>query len=248
MKKNRIKAVRTRNFIEVERVCDSAYRMKRPLVLVGERGFGKSLALEAYKESNETSKLKIILIDVALVGATPKKLISSILEATGNYKAGTIDKQLKLIRENLIRSDSLLILDEVSAMRGRDITILKDIMTALRDITGIVLAGTPYFWKNLNRGTRNDQHLYGETMDRMFFIDNRLYPPKEDEVLAIFKANGLSAQEIAIVSGKSDNPVFNERFDWHQKPTYRGVADAIELILDARNTKKKDSNFLKPVA
>ncbi len=249
MKKNEIKAIRTRNFIEVERVCDAAYRMKRPLIIVGERGYGKSLALEKYKKANETAKKKIILIDVAMTGATPKKLISAILEATGNYKAGTMEKQLKMIKENLLRTETLLLLDEVSAMKGRDITVLKDIMSALRDIAGIVVAGTPYFWKNINRGTRNDQHLYGETLDRMFFIENKLYPPKEDEAIAIFKANGLTDKEIEIVSGKSDKPIYNERFDWHQKPTYRGIIDVIDLVLDARKVgiEDKDENYLKPV-
>ena len=213
--------VETNNYRAVQNICRMAHQVKSAMLIEGEGGYGKSFALKQFKEQN--ADIKVYYIDISLTGNTSKRVVSEIMKLTGDYKAGTIQKQLVEIRKRLSRENALIILDEVSSLQGYHVTVLKDIMTALDEVCGIVLSGTHYFMKNLNRGADRNRHLYNETRDRIFMHEKILTAPTSADAKAIFQANGLTSEQIKLVTGTG-------RFSWERKRTYRGIRDAIRLV------------------
>ena len=213
--------VETDNYKGVHKICKMARSVKSAMLIEGEGGYGKSFALKKFKELNP--KIKVYYVDISLTGNTSKRVVSEIMKLTGDYKAGTIQKQLIEIRKRLSRENALVILDEVSSLQGYHVTVLKDIMTALDEVCGIVLSGTHYFMKNLNRGANRNRHLYNETRDRIFMHEKILTAPTDAEALLIFQANGLNDEQIKTVTGEG-------KYTWEHKRTYRGIRDAIRLV------------------
>lgn len=220
--------VPTSNLKKIWETCERAYALKKPMAVVGEGGLGKTFALEKYKLHIEASKrFRVVYFDASMV-KTNKQFIAGLMHALDCHKPGTMAAQLRMMRESIIKKDLLICIDEVSSMEGHNITIIKDVMTAFKDLCGIVFAGTPYFMNNLNRGAIRDRHLFSETRDRLFMLPEQLNRPTADEAMAIFKANGItSSEELEIVMGSK--PEF-KKHSWLAKQTFRGIKDCIDMI------------------
>ncbi|MBN1987857.1 MAG: ATP-binding protein [Bacteroidales bacterium] len=218
----------TANLKKVWETCERAYALKKPMAVVGEGGFGKTTALEKYKEYIESQRrFKVVLFDASMV-KTNKQFIEGLMRALDCYKPGTMAFQLKEMRAYATSKDLLVCIDEVSAREGHSITIIKDVMTALKDICGIVFTGTPYFINNLNKGAIRDKHLFSETRDRIFMLPEQLNKPTAEEAEAIFRANGItSKEELDILLGRK--PEFIPH-SWLAKRTFRGIRDCIDLL------------------
>lgn len=228
------RGIATGNLQKVWDVCERAYALKTPIVVAGDGGFGKTYAITRFKEKVEAERrFKVYYYD-ASTARTRKQLISGLMQSLGCHKAGTMSTQMMIIREYLRKQDCLVIIDEVSAIEGKNVTILKDVMTAAKDLVGIVLAGTSYFVDNLNKGASRDKHLFSETKDRLFMIPERLSAPTEVEAEAIFKANGLTGEALNIVMGRVPSLI---KYSWTVKPTFRGISDCITMIRMADSDK-----------
>lgn len=230
--RNDYKIVATDNLLRVWNVCERAYQMKRVMTICGEGGYGKTLALLKFKEKVERERRYTVYYFDASMVKTRKQFIVGLMKVLGCYKEGTISAQLPEIREYMRKKEALLIIDEISSLEGRNVTITKDIMTALYNITGIVFAGTPYFVNNINKGASRDAHLFSETKDRMFMIPEKLNGPTETEAEAIFKANGITGEALNIVMGRNPRMM---RYSYKSKPTFRGISDCIVAIKIAVN-------------
>ncbi|MDA3854515.1 MAG: ATP-binding protein [Bacteroidales bacterium] len=218
----------TDNLKKVWSTCNNAHDFKKAMAIVGEGGTGKTFALEKYKQHIEARKLfKVVYFDASMV-KTNKQFIAGLMKALDCYKPGTMSAQLMILRNTVAKKDVLILIDEVSSMEGHNITIIKDVMTALKDLCGIVFAGTPYFTNNLNRGAIRDRHLFSETRDRLFMLPEKLNKPTEDEALTIFNANGITSKEdLDIVMGKEKDFIAHS---WLAKQTFRGIKDCIDMI------------------
>jgi len=151
-----------------------------------------------------------------------------LLETLDCYKPGSIAVQLRHLREAVVKRDMLLCVDEVSSLKDYHVTIIKDIMTALKDLCGIVFTGTPYFINNLNNGALRNRHLFSETRDRLFLLPELLDQPTEAEALAIFQVNGIKNKEdLDIVMGRKKQFITHS---WLAKRTFRGIRDCIDTI------------------
>jgi DNA transposition AAA+ family ATPase len=237
--KRRYKGVATHNLKKIWDVCERAYNLRCPIVIAGEGGFGKTYALTRYKEKVEAERRFNVYYFDASTAKTRKQFVVGLMETLGCHKAGTMSRQVPIIREHLKKQDALIIIDEVSALEGRNVTILKDIMTAVKDVAGMVLAGTPYFVDNINKGASKDKHLYSETKDRLFMIPERLSAPTETEAEAIFKANGITGEALDIVMGRNPEMI---KYSWTVKKTFRGIHDCITMI---RMATSESANKLK---
>ncbi len=222
------KGVPTANLKKVWETCERAYTLKKPMAIVGEGGYGKTFALEKLKVHNERNRrFKVVYFDASMV-KTNKQFIAGLMHALDCHKPGTMAAQLLVMREFVTKKDILIAIDEVSSLESHNITIIKDVMTAFKDLVGIVFAGTPYFINNLNRGAIRDRHLFSETRDRLFMLPEQLNKPTEDEALAIFKANGITSnEELDIVMGRIEAA---KSHSWLAKRTFRGIKDCIDMI------------------
>ncbi len=220
--------VATDNLKKVWQTCERAYALKKPMAVIGEGGMGKTFAVEKYKQHVEAQKRFQVIIFDASETKTTKQFIVGLLEALDIYKPGTIAAQLRMLREHVIKKNMLLITDEVSSLKNHHVVIIKDVMTALKDKCGIVFTGTPYFINNLNKGAIKDRHLFSETRDRLFMLPEQLEKPTEEDALAIFNANGITAPEVLeIVMGRK--PEFRKH-SWLAKQSYRGIRDCIDMV------------------
>jgi DNA transposition AAA+ family ATPase len=239
--KRSYKIVATKNLIKVWDVCERAYHFKSTMVISGEGGYGKTMALKKFKEDAESKgKFKVYYFDASMV-RTRKQFIVELMTLLSCYKAGTMSRQIPLIRDAVQKQKCLIIIDEVSSLAGLTVTVLKDVMTAIKDTCGMVLAGTPYFMNNINKGASKDKHLFSETKDRLFLLPEALEAPTEKEAKAIFEANGIHGEALDIVMG-NDPKLIKKSFK--AKPTYRGVADCITMIKIATGDHKSNVKHL----
>lgn len=221
------KVVATANLIKVWETCERAYTLKQACAIVGEGGFGKTTALEAFKkDATEKKRFTVYYFD-ARHKKTRKQFIAGLMQILGCYKAGTISAQISEIQKYMSKKDALLIIDEISSLKDNYVVIIKDIMDVLKDVCGIVFAGTPYFINNLNKGADKDKHLFSETRDRIFMLPERLQAPTEKEAETIFTANGITGEALDIVMGRNANM---KKYSYLSKNTFRGVKDCIDMI------------------
>ncbi len=221
------KGIVTNNLKTVFEAAEEARLMKKTVAIIGEGGYGKTYSLLKYREKLLKDGYDVLYVNAALAGATRKKLVMALIEKTGNYFAGTIEKQLKELKRRLQRKKVVVIIDEVSAMKGSHITILKDLIDSLEGVP-IVLAGTPYFWQQLEKGANRNKHLYSELRDRIAF-HVELSAPSINEAKAIFKVNGLTSEEI--------KEILTSNRDWLERRSFRAIRDAIIWVKQKRNVK-----------
>jgi len=241
---NKYKGVPTANLKKVWESCERAYELKKAIAVVGEGGLGKTFALESYKRHIESEKrFKVVYFDASMV-RTNKQFISGLMESLDCYHPGTISSQLVEMRKQVAKMNLLICIDEVSSMQGHNVTIIKDIMTAFKDLCGIVFSGTPYFVNNLNKGASRDRHLFSETRDRLFMLPEFLEKPTPVEAEAIFVANGITEKEtLDILMGRNPKKEFIAR-SWLVKKTFRGIKDCIDMIHMAEMGSKINYNTL----
>lgn len=232
------RGVATENLKRVWNTCERAYALKKAMPIIGEGGYGKTFSLEKYKEHNEKNRRFEVIIFDASEAKTRKQFIAGLLEMFEVYKPGSISSQLRYLREAVLKRDMLLCIDEVSSLKDYHVVIIKDVMTALKDLCGIVFTGTPYFINNLNNGALRNRHLFSETRDRLFLLPELLDQPTEAEALAIFEANGITNKEdLDIVMGREKRFISHS---WLAKRTFRGIRDCIDTI---RMTELPTINF-----
>jgi hypothetical protein len=239
----RYKGVPTENLKKVWNTCQRAYDLKKPMAVIGEGGLGKTFALDKFKEHIEKQRaFKVIYFDASMT-RTNKQFVSSLMKAMDCYRPGTISDQIVQMKEYVTRQNMLLCIDEASSMEGHNITIIKDIMTAFKDLCGVVFAGTPYFINNLNRGALRNRHLFSETRDRLFMLPEKLEEPTPEEAEAIFRANGITdTATLDIVMGRNKKML---KYSYTTKRTYRGIRDCIDLIRIATSAKEFDFNKIE---
>lgn len=222
------KGVPTGNLKKIWNACERAYSLKKAIAVIGEGGYGKTFAIEKYQEHNDRERrFKVVIFDASET-KTRKQFIAGLLDSLDAYKPGSISAQLRHLREAVTKRDILLCIDEVSSLKDYHVVIIKDVMTALKDLCGIVFTGTPYFMNNLNNGALRNRHLFSETRDRLFMLPELLEQPTEEEALSIFQANGITNEEdLSIVMGREKRFLSHS---WLTKKTFRGIRDCIDTI------------------
>jgi hypothetical protein len=244
---SRYKIVATTNLKKVFEACEMAYNLKKFIPIIGNGGFGKTIGLEKYKEQVERNKRFKVVYFEATKG-TQKQFITGLMEAMGCYQHGTMAAQIEVMRAYAMKQDMLIMIDEVSKLEGHNVTVLKDVMTAMLDVCGIAMAGTPYFFKNLLRGSNRDRHLFSETKDRLFYITFELGAPTETEAEEIFKANSITDKEtLNILLNRIGDPKKRQALksrSWLAKQTFRGIRDCVDMVRSTQMSSNFDYNAL----
>lgn len=245
--KNMYVGVVTDNYVRVFDAMENAYVQKAVSVIIGNGGYGKSFAIEKYrarKEKETSGKTQVYIANMEGV-PSKKACVRTLLEAVGlPIDKKSSKEQIAQLREYLAAKDCLLVMDEVSSLENTKVTILKDILTSLRGVCGLVVAGTPYFLENINKHAAKNAHLFSELADRLP-VPVLLNAPTDKEAEAIFKHNGCDDVEIAILMGQTDDKY--KWMCWRNKPTFRGISDGILLIKSPKSASKYNLDKLSAI-
>lgn len=229
-KKQKYVGVITENYNKCFNTLESSYQLKTLGVIIGNGGYGKTFAIEHYRDEKEKGG-RVHIYTVNLEGVhTKKACVRTIIETIGipTSERSTVKQLIAALRNFLNARDCMLVLDEASAVEGTKATIFKDIITALQGVCGLVLSGTPYLLENITKHAAKGAHLFSELADRFPLVVTVLTAPTDEDARAIFQANGCDDIQIEALMGRAGKEY--KWMSWANKPTYRGIADGVSLV------------------
>jgi len=154
---NAISLVRTGDYTTCEKVCASAKKNHFMIALMADTGMGKTTALNAY---SIRKNVFYIVYDKTMA---PKHFFIALLREMGISFEGNINEMVNRIADELnMIENPLIIIDECGKLTHTMILYLH----VLRDKTikncGIVLAGMPYFQKNMAKFSNKGKEGFAE--------------------------------------------------------------------------------------
>lgn len=137
----------TKDLVSVINQCEFTQTQKFMTGLIADTGMGKSTSLKYYSANHDN--VFLVTVDKTM---NAKRLYTKILEALGVKFDGNIhDVMLKIAEELNSLENPLLIIDEAGKMNHVMMLYMHDLREYTRDNCGILLAGMPYFKKNLQK-------------------------------------------------------------------------------------------------
>ncbi|MDP4210468.1 MAG: ATP-binding protein [Bacteroidota bacterium] len=186
------KILETDNFRTIIDVCQDAMINKYLVAIVGDPGYGKTTAFEAFQIKNPET-VYYVRVQKSL---NAKELFSLIYNEIGSEYYNPSSTISQLIRrtankftETLL--NKLLIIDEAGKFNAGMLEYVHEFRDMTQKTTGIILGGPEYFktrlkdWKNSNRPG------IPEVYSRInFWVD--LEPPTYNEKVEIARVNGIN--------------------------------------------------------
>jgi len=153
----------TIDFNSVQSLCNKAKDNKLMIGLIADTGQGKTTSLKAYKAAN--SNVCMVTVDKTM---NAKRLYLKILSELGVQFDGNIHDVMLKIAQELNRLDNpVLIVDEAGKMNHVMMLYMHDLREYTRANCAIVLAGMPYFKKNLVRFSEKQKEGCSEFLRRI---------------------------------------------------------------------------------
>lgn len=162
--------------------------IKRCLAIVGGTGQGKTTSLEFYKSKNETNCFYVH----CNVLMNKNDFLTEILLAMGEETSGKVIEKLKRICKVLVRTENaILILDDFGKVKDSIFQMLQLIYDETKDRAGIVIAGTEYLKKYVEKMCSKDKLGFRE-MNRRIGLWKELNNLSQKEAKSIAKNRGIS--------------------------------------------------------
>lgn len=160
---NKNELYQTNDLISVFNQCDFTKTNHLMTALTADTGMGKSTSLRTYTATNEN--VFMVTVDKTM---NAKRLFLRILERLGVQFDGNIhDVMLKIAGELNSLESPLLIIDEAGKLNHVMMLYLHDLREYTLENCGILLAGMPYFKKNLQRFADKQKEGCSEFMRRI---------------------------------------------------------------------------------
>lgn len=189
--------LRTANFQAIQNVCSDAYLNKKMIAINGEPGYGKTLALEYFKNTNRNCFM--ITVKPSMTAKTFwLEILQSIYAIEGNTEATEYRPLyfiLRRISDSLNRlNNSILIIDEAGKLDERQLAYLHEVRDETKDSSGIVLAG-PNYWKvTMQKWLKKNRKGIPEIWRRINYW-SELQPPTYFEVKKFCEAYDITDPE-----------------------------------------------------
>jgi DNA transposition AAA+ family ATPase len=144
---NKFELYQTSDLQSVFHQCEFTKSNRFMTGLLADTGMGKTTSLKAYVSANKNTFM--VTVDKTM---NAKRLYLKILATLGIQFDGNIHDVMLKIAAELNRMDSpLLIVDEAGKMNHVMMLYMHDLREYTRENCGILLAGMPYFKKNLQK-------------------------------------------------------------------------------------------------
>jgi energy-coupling factor transporter ATP-binding protein EcfA2 len=186
---NELKIVNTKNYINIQTLCDITREEKIIMAIIGNKGCGKTTALYDYAKNNPHNTIYI-----RAKKEHSKDFLFRLGEFFGwslgaNRPQHVIDK----IRERLLRmNNALIIVDQASDLPPQALLYLREIYLERRlSYSGIIIAGVPCLDLNIKKWANMNKTGFVELLDRIQQPFIQLDLPSPGEVLAMCKANNI---------------------------------------------------------
>lgn len=178
---------KTNDIESVYNQCEMTRRHRLMTGLIADTGMGKTTSLTAYAQTHE--RTFVVTVDKTM---NAKRLFLSILDSLGTPFDGNIHDVILRISETLNALDNpLLIIDEAGKLNQ----VMMLYMHVLREHTkgncGILLAGMPYFRKNLQKGAEKQKEGCSEFLRRIN-LWHELKGLSRKEIEYICQKNGIT--------------------------------------------------------
>jgi DNA transposition AAA+ family ATPase len=186
---NPIKLISTSDYKACETVCLVAQKKHFMIALIADTGMGKTTALNAY---SLRKNVFCITYDKTMA---PKHFFIALLREMGISFEGNINEMVNRIADELNTIESpLIIIDECGKLTHTMILYLH----VLRDKTikncGIVLAGMPYFQKNMTKFSNKGKEGFAE-FNRRINLWHELKGLNRSEIAFICNSYGIEDNE-----------------------------------------------------
>ncbi len=176
----------TADLVSVFNQCETTRKNRLMTGLLADTGMGKTTSLRAY---SMRENVYMVTVDKTM---NAKRLFLAILKTMGIPFDGNIHDVMLRIAEELNRIESpLLIIDEAGKLNHVMMLYLHDLREYTRANCGILLAGMPYFRKNLQKFSDKQKEGCAEFMRRInLWHELKGLSRKETEVIC--RDNGIA--------------------------------------------------------
>lgn len=144
---NKFELYQTSDLKSVFQQCEFTRDNRFMTGLLADTGMGKTTSLKAYTSANKNTFM--VTVDKTM---NAKRLYMKILSVLGARFEGNMHDVMMIIAAELNMLDNpLLIVDEAGKMNHVMMLYMHDLREHTRENCGILLAGMPYFKKNLQK-------------------------------------------------------------------------------------------------
>lgn len=186
----------TRNFKLVQAACNDALSNRKMVGLIGEAGYGKTIALKHFQRTH-----KNVFMTTVRPSMSSKDYWITLYHSLGIgdprlSRYASLHRTLNEISEHLNEiGNSLLIFDEAGKFSHKMLEFVHELRDLTTESTGVIIAGPGYFKKNLQRWVKFDKIGMSELMRRINYWEI-LSKPEKHEMREFCKYFGLNDQTI----------------------------------------------------
>lgn len=176
----------TVDFVSTVKACDKARKHHFMIGLTGDTGMGKTTAISAYSMRKNTF---YVCYDKTM---SPRQFFIALLRELSCPFEGSLNEMINRASDVVNRLVTpLLIIDECGKLNHAMILYLHVLRDKTAGNCGIVLAGMPYFKRNLQRMAEKEKEGYAEFYRRINLWHTLVgLQPKEREQICI--TNGIT--------------------------------------------------------
>ena len=179
--------VETTNFSTIQAKCNEARVRNTMIGIIGFTGAGKTTALRSYYENNPNT----FMVTCTRTMRT-KQFLSEILKSMGvHYLASDFEMLQYIIKEFNKKNNALLIIDEASKLSANCLMYIQDLLDAIEDNAGIVIAGVEYLLTNIKKAADRNKVGMPEFYGRVALWQHLIEPSKK-EIESICIHNGIA--------------------------------------------------------
>ena len=214
------KLIETSNYSTINELCKDVQNFSNMAAVVGEPGYGKTVALTKYSQNNEN--VFYITVKKSMSAKIFYNELLSVMGFKNNHQQSNVYYIIDSIVYHLkeLNQKSLIIIDEAGKLSHTSLLYLHDLRDSVKNTTGIVIAGPQYFENNvliqLKKNVEGIPELYRRITSWI-----RLEEPNYKEKFMLCKYSGIKNEHlINVICNNSE---------------YKTLSDISNLLSDYRN-------------